>query len=413
MGISLTRGRMLSMLAAALAACAAGGRPASSGEPLPATTPSSHQFLIGPEMVVHAGPPLSPAAPYPTPAIDCTRTCPSGCEASWNALSSEVAFQEWAQGEYVGRARLPHVPTYRLRVDDSLEFVFRVDRNRLPEGYKLNVGDQIAVEMVTDSTLTRTLTVLPDGTISLPQIGTVQAAGGTAGQLRNLVEEKYREFYEKPSIAIVPIKVNSALEELRYAVAGQSGFGGQVYFGRVTPEGTIQLPAVGTVPAQGLTLDEFKLELDERFAEKIAGMEVMPVLSKKAPHVCYVLGEVERPGRYDLEAPTTVMQAIAMAGSWTVGAQITHVVVFRRADDWRLLATELDLQDALLGKSPCPAEEIWLADNDLVLVPKSKILRADNFIELVFTRGIYGVIPVQFSVTYEPFKGFLPFLPIF
>ncbi len=412
MGISRTRGRMLSMLAAALAACAAGGRPASGGEPLPATTASSHQFLIGPEMVVHAGPPLSPAAPYPTPAIDCTRTCPRGCETNWNALSSEVAFQEWAQGEYVGRARLPHVPTYRLRVDDSLEFVFRVDRNRLPEGYKLNVGDQIAVEMVTDSTLTRTLTVLPDGTISLPQIGTVQAAGGTAGQLRNLVEEKYREFYEKPSIAIVPIKVNSALEELRYAVAGQSGFGGQVYFGRVTPEGTIQLPAVGTVPAQGLTLDEFKLELDERFAEKIAGMEVMPVLSKKAPHVCYVLGEVERPGRYDMEAPTTVMQAIAMAGSWTVGAQITHVVVFRRADDWRLLATELDLQDALLGKSPCPAEEIWLADNDLVLVPKSKILRADNFIELVFSRGIYGVIPVQFGVAYTPFKGFLPFLPI-
>jgi len=413
MGISLTRGRMLSMLAAVLAAYAAAACPASGGEPLPDTTPTSHQFLIGPEMVVHAGPRLSPAAPYPTPAIDCTRTCPSGCEATWNALSSEVAFQEWAQGEYVGRARLPHVPTYRLRVDDSLEFVFRVDRNRLPEGYKLNVGDQIAVEMVTDSTLTRTLTVLPDGSISLPQIGSVPAAGSTAGQLRNLVEEKYREFYQKPSIAIVPIKVNSALEELRYAVAGQSGFGGQVYFGRVTPEGTIQLPAVGSVPAQGLTLDEFKLELDERFAEKIAGMEVMPVLSKKSPHVCYVLGEVERPGRYNMEAPMTVMQAIAKAGSWTVGAQITHVVVFRRADDWRLLATELDLQDALLGKSPCPAEEIWLADNDLVLVPKSKILRADNFIELVFTRGIYGVIPVQFSLTYEPFKGFLPFLPIF
>lgn len=412
MGVSLTRGRMLCVLAAVLAACGWAVFPAHGGEPLPSTASANNSYLFGPEMVVHTGPRLTRAAPYATPAIDCTRTCPGGCEATWNALSSEVAFQEWAQGEYVGRARLPHVPTYRLRVDDSLEFVFRVDRKRLPDGYKLNVGDQIAVEMVADSSLNRTLTVLPDGSISLPQIGTVQAAGGTAGQLRKVLEQKYRDFYDNPSVVIVPVKVNSALEELRFAVAGQSGFGGQVYLGRVTPEGTVQLPAVGSVPAQGLTLDEFKLELDERFAEKIAGMEVMPVLSKKAPHVCYVLGEVERPGRYDLEAPTTVMQAIAMAGSWTVGAQITHVVVFRRADDWRLMATELDLQDALLGKSPCPADEIWLADNDLVLIPKSKLLRADNFIELVFTRGIYGVIPMQFSLSYTPFKGFLPFLPI-
>jgi len=108
-----------------------------------------------------------------------------------------------------------------------------------------------------------------------------------------------------------------------------------------------------------------------------------------------VLGEVKAPGRYTLEAPTTVMQAISMAGSWTVGGQITHVVVFRRADDWRLIATVLDLRPALLGKRPCPASEIWVSDADLIIVPKSKILRADNFIDLVFTRGIYGVAPIN------------------
>ncbi len=411
--------KTLILAAPALLACCCGAGIAQAREPLP-TVAASHQvaesspFMGGVPRatIVSPGAKLTPAAPFVTPAVDCARTCPAGCEATWKALSSETAFQEWAQGEYVGRARLPHVPTYRLRVDDSLEFTFRVDRSRLPEGYKLNVGDQVAVEMVSDRTMNRTVIVLPDGTISLPHIGTVPAAGSTAGQLRNLVEEKYRDYYDEPSVAIVPVKVNSALEELRYSIAGQSGFGGQTYLGRVTPEGTIQLPAVGTVPAQGLTLDEFKLELDERFAEKIAGMEVMPILSQKAQNVCYVLGEVVRPGRYNLEAPTTVMQAIAMAGSWEVGAQITHVVVFRRADDWRLMATELDLKAALLGHTPCPAEEIWLADNDLVLVPKSKILRADNFIELVFTRGIYGVIPMNFEVRYVAFKGVLPFLPI-
>ncbi|MCR9117560.1 MAG: sugar ABC transporter substrate-binding protein, partial [bacterium] len=64
-------------------------------------------------------------------------------------------------------------------------------------------------------------------------------------------------------------------------------------------------------------------------------------------------------------------------------------------EDWRLMATRLDIRGALLGKRPCPADEIWLRDSDIVVVPQSAILRADNFIELVFTRGIYGVVPFQ------------------
>jgi len=59
------------------------------------------------------------------------------------------------------------------------------------------------------------------------------------------------------------------------------------------------------------------------------------------------------------------------------------------------VATKLDLAGALYGKRPCPADEVWVRDSDIVLVPKTPILLADDFIELVFTRGIYGVIPFQ------------------
>jgi len=57
------------------------------------------------------------------------------------------------------------------------------------------------------------------------------------------------------------------------------------------------------------------------------------------------------------------------------------------------MATRLDLRGALLGNRPCPADEIWLRDSDTVLVPANPIRRADDLIELVFTRGIYGVAP--------------------
>jgi polysaccharide export outer membrane protein len=351
---------------------------------------------------------LSPADPNPIPALDCVNDCPPSGPSGWNAMDLVGEFQEWAQGEYIGRARLSHVPTYRLRVDDQLNFVFRVTRDEIPTPYQINVGDEVTIESATDRELRRTLIVLPDGTITLPLLGQVRAAGMSVVQLREELDKIYKKFYKVPAITVTPVRVDTKLEDLRYTVSGRSGFGGQLLAGRVTPEGTIQLPAVGSVPAQGLTLDEFRLELNERFAEQIEGVEVMPVLAARAPRYVYVLGEVAQPGRYTLEAPTTVMQAIAMAGSWNVGAHITHIVVFRRVDDWRLVATTIDLRAALLGREPCPPSEIWVGDADLVIVPKSKLLRADNFIELIFTRGLYGVIPFQSSVGYSAFRSLTP-----
>ena len=59
------------------------------------------------------------------------------------------------------------------------------------------------------------------------------------------------------------------------------------------------------------------------------------------------------------------------------------------------MATMLDVRGALLGRRPCPADEIWLRDGDIVVVPKSDILLKDDFINLVFTRGLYGLLPGQ------------------
>jgi polysaccharide export outer membrane protein len=90
------------------------------------------------------------------------------------------------------------------------------------------------------------------------------------------------------------------------------------------------------------------------------------------------------------------MGAISLAGGWNNGANLRHIVVFRRADDWRLLATKIDIRGALYGKRPSPADEIFLRDIDVVVVPKSSIQAADDVMELVFSRGIYRVFPVLF-----------------
>ena len=85
-----------------------------------------------------------------------------------------------------------------------------------------------------------------------------------------------------------------------------------------------------------------------------------------------MLGEVHTPGRYTLEGPTTVMQAIALAGSWNVGANLKELVVFRRDDCWRLMATKVNVFGALFGHQPCPGGEIWLRDSDIVLCAQER-----------------------------------------
>lgn len=311
-----------------------------------------------------------------------------------------IFWEQYAQGEYVGPARTAHVCEYRLRVDDELDLVYRLTREEQPNPYALNVGDEVRIESTADPNLDRDLLIQPDGTITLLMLGQAHATGLTVPQLRDKIQKLYLEYYKNPAITVTPLRVNSKLDDLRNAVDSRFGQGGQNRFARIVPDGTISLPAVGVVQAQGLTLAELRVELREAYRREVEGIEVIPVLSQRAPRFIYVLGEVALPGRYEMTGPTTLMQALAMAGSWNVGAYLKQVVVFRRGHDWRLKATMLDIRPALYGRQPCPPDEIWLSDSDVIVVPKNQILVADEFIDLVFTRGIYGVFPLSATINF-------------
>ena len=335
-------------------------------------------------------------AQFPNFSLDCLAR---GRDCGWED-SRLMAWQAYAQGEYVAHARTEHVPEYRLRVDDQLDMLYRLTRDETRGQYKLNVGDEMRIESVADTHLNCNLMLQPDGMITLSLLGQVHAAGRTVTQLRDTLEELYKKYYHVPAITVTPTKVNTKLDDLRAVVDRHYGVGGQGAVVRVAPDGSISLTAIGHIRAQGLTLDELRQEINERYREKIEGMEIIPVLTARAPRYVYVLGEVHTPGRFEMLGPTTALQALAMAGSWNVGANISQVVVFRRGDDWRLMATMIDLQGALRGKQPCPQGEIWLDDSDVIIVPKGRILEADDFINLVFTRGLYGVFPLEPTLTF-------------
>ena len=353
--------------------------------------------------------PLTPAAPFPIWGVD--SAAGRGCgEVGWDARGM-IPWQEFAQGEYVGHARTPHVPEYRVREGDVIAVYYRRTREEISRPYELQVGDRIRVESLTaghamagtsggteaepaDDNITRELVVQPDGTITLPLLGQVRATRRTIPALREELEESFKKYFKTPSITVTPITVNTRLEDLLNTVDSRSGINGGLQIRvTVTPAGDIQLPGIASVFVQGLTLSEAKQEIDARYDSDIPGVQVTLVLVERAKRFIYVLGEVGQPGRFELAGPTTAIQALAMAGRWTPGSNLRQVVIFRRGPDWRLMATMLDLRGALYAKRPVPADDIWLNDSDIVLVPKTPIQQVDEVIEQYITRGVYSLIP--------------------
>ena len=311
-------------------------------------------------------------------------------------------FNSYGPGEYAGPARAPRIPEYRLRSGDVIQFLFLITGLKSEGSYRLVVGDELLIESEADEglvrgTLEKGLSIQPDGTITLRLIGQVHAAGQTVDQLRAVLEERYKEYYPEPGIAVTPVNTGTAARRIQEAFSGSGGFDPQQTIQTITPSGEIRLPRVGSIQAQGLTLEELKQEINLRYDQFVGGIEVEPSLDEQAPHNFFVLGEVNQPGRYDMEStPTTVLSAIAMAGGHTTTgiANMRQVVVFRRGENWELLSTTLDLRGAVLGRTAHPADEIWVRDGDVIIVPSAPIRLFTNFVRQVFTEGVYGVVPI-------------------
>lgn len=315
-----------------------------------------------------------------------------------------ISFQPYLHGEYIGPVRQTHVGEYRLRVGDSIQLVYRYTRDVMPTAYRINVGDLLEIETVQqidkekDERMAIQALVLQDGSIFMPLVESVPAAGLTISELNRALVKRYLDgqFMLDPQFMIRPIQVDSRLSELRSAVDRRAGVGGQGLTVTLSPDGSIQVVGLGDVWAQGLTKNELKHEINARYAQKnFLGLDVEPILVTPAPRSAYVLGQVATPGAIPLTKPITVMQAIAVAGGDLQGGNLRQVIVMRRTEDWRLIATKLDLRGAFLGKRMKPADDIWVRDSDLIIVPKHPIQVADEIIDMVFGQGIYGVMPNQ------------------
>lgn len=137
------------------------------------------------------------------------------------------------------------------------------------ELYTLQPGDTIEVQVLEDTSLNRTLLVQPDGRISFPLVGVVEAGGKTPGELQQTLRSRLAQDFLEPPTVTVSLTSTPEIERDRAAAA-------------------------------------------ESF---------------------HILGQVGQPGRFPLVKPISVVEALALAGGPGVFAAESRIQVRSRSAD--------------------------------------------------------------------------------
>ena len=132
----------------------------------------------------------------------------------------------------------------------------------------------------------------------------------------------------------------------------------------VTPGGKISFPLVGDVQAAGLTAQELADRLTRALSEKIRNPVVSVSLREINSYRVYVLGGVAKPGVLSSKSEITLLQALALAGGVTPGADLTLGYVARGN-------RRLDLDFPKLFMQGDLSQNIILKPEDVVVVPTS------------------------------------------
>ena len=136
----------------------------------------------------------------------------------------------------------------------------------------------------------------------------------------------------------------------------------------VRPDGRISMPLIGDVTAVGRTPSQLTEEIASRLKEFKENPSIAIVVKEVNSYAVFILGEVQKPGKYPLKSKTTLLQGITIAGGFTPTAARNKMVLFRFVDngsgDERMKASydDIVLRDG-------SRQNVELKPGDTVVVP--------------------------------------------
>lgn len=338
-------------------------------------------------------------------------------------LANPFALRSQTSPEPLERAGQPRLEETTDDYNRQIEQLRRTLAAGTPESqtadYRIGAQDLLEIKVFEAPDLNRSLRVSARGQISLPLLGSVEAAGLTAQQLEALLEFKLHKYMKEPHVDVLvstveshPVSVVGAvkkpgvfqvrgpktvLEMLSLAEGLADDAGDDVLVMRgagwhledsqgdnqgvtnnesavsaapkapQTPEANNADSTVNEEETVRVNLKTLLETGDARF-----NVPVYPGDIVKVPRagVVYVVGEVKKPGGFVLKSneEMTVLKAMALAEGLTLTAVKNQTRIIRTdAASGKKQEIPIDLGKILDGKTPDPA----LQSADIVFIPNS------------------------------------------
>lgn len=167
---------------------------------------------------------------------------------------------------------------------------------------------------------------------------------------------------------------------------------------RISPGGMLFLPLVGEVKAKGMSIRELRDELSRRYAKYIVDPQVGINISQFRAQKIFVLGEVKKPGVYQLDPPVTILEAVSMAGGFTLDGKDESVMLIRGGLENPRLAA-LDLEKTI--EEGDLTQNISLQRGDIIYVPRTLIANVDRFF-MHMGNILRPIVTLEQAIVLEP-----------
>src|SRR5262249_30210692 len=129
------------------------------------------------------------------------------------------------------------------------------------------------------------------------------------------------------------------------------------------PDGKIALPLVGSISTTGMTVEQLTALITKAYAEFIIDPHVIVTIKEYRKLHASVLGQVARPGAYDLPLGTRLLDLIAAGGGVTDAASLKEAQLLRPGRP----PAGGDLTRAIAGDA---AANVPLAGGETLVVPE-------------------------------------------
>jgi polysaccharide biosynthesis/export protein len=250
--------------------------------------------------------------------------------------------------------------------------------------YLLGPEDALAIAVVKHPEFSGSAAVRPDGRISAPGLGEFQAAGKSAAALEASLREALARWIRQPLVTVTVTQFRSL--GMVFVLGQVAKPGAYPYRPGLTAAEALALAGGPLLDADMrraavIRADQARVEADQARVEvdlsplarkgeaaqhvllNTGDMLVLP--QARRPHV-QVLGEVSKPGDFEITEETTLLEVIHRAEGPRVGANLKGATLTRAG-----VASPLDL-DALLRRGDTKVN-VRLQDGDSILVPENRM----------------------------------------